>query len=134
MIQPHSGVPVAHQLAAVLRAGILDGTYPPGALLPSETRLSQEHGVGRGTVRRAVAELRAEGLVDAASGRGTRVRSVAERDIVSVPRGALVNARMPTPAERAELDIPEGVPVQVVTVGGRVRGVYPADRVTLRSR
>ncbi|WKU03774.1 GntR family transcriptional regulator [Micromonospora sp. HUAS LYJ1] len=134
MISPHTRVPVAYQLAAVLRARILNGTYPPGALLPSETRLSQEHGVGRGTVRRAVAELRAEGLVDAASGRGTRVREAADREIVSVPRGALVSARMPTPEERAELDIPEGVPVQVVTLGGRVRGVHPADRVTLRLR
>ncbi|WP_328339589.1 GntR family transcriptional regulator [Micromonospora sp. NBC_00421] len=134
MISPHTRVPVAHQLAAVLRTGILDGTYPAGGLLPSETRLSQEHGVGRGTVRRAVAELRAEGLVDAASGRGTRVREVAEREIVSVPRGALVSARMPTPAEREELDIPEGVPVLMVTMGGRLRGVYPSDRVTLRPR
>lgn len=133
MISPHTRVPVAYQLAAVLRARILNGTYPPGALLPSETRLSQEHGVGRGTVRRAVAELRAEGLVDAASGRGTRVREAADREIVSVPRGALVSARMPTPEERAGWTS-RRVPVQVVTLGGRVRGVHPADRVTLRLR
>lgn len=127
-------MPVARQLAALLRARVLDGTYAAGGLLPSETRLSQEYGVGRGTVRRAVAELRAEGLVDAAPGRGTRVREVAERQVVAVPRGSLIDSRMPTPDERAELDIPEGVPVQVVTVGGRVRGVYPSDRVTLTAR
>lgn len=54
-----------------------------------------------------------------------------EPERVRVPRGALVSARPPTPGERARMGIPDGVPVQVVTVGGRVRGTYPADRVVL---
>ncbi|WP_432050337.1 GntR family transcriptional regulator [Verrucosispora sp. NA02020] len=134
MIDLHSGVPRHLQLAAELRARIAAGEYAPGSLLPSETRLAQEYEVGRGTVRRAVGLLRAEGLVDVASGRGTRVRGQAEREVVSVPRGSMIDSRMPTPDERAELDIPDGVPVQVVTTGGRVRGVYPSDRVRLRVR
>ncbi|GIJ10711.1 GntR family transcriptional regulator [Micromonospora andamanensis] len=131
MIDPHSGVPRHRQLADVLRARIATGEYVPGDLLPSETRLSQEYEVGRGTVRRAVGLLRAEGLVDAASGRGTRVRERVEPERVAVPRGALISARPPTPDERAGMGIPEGVHVLVVSVGGRVRGVYPADRVAL---
>ncbi|WFE45279.1 GntR family transcriptional regulator [Verrucosispora sp. WMMD1129] len=131
MIDPHSGVPRHRQLADVLRARIARGEYAPGDLLPSETRLSQEYEVGRGTVRRAVSLLRAEGLVDAASGRGTQVREPVEVERVAVPRGALISARPPTPDERASLAIPEGVHVLVVSVGGRVRGVYPADRVLL---
>ncbi|MEU4772991.1 GntR family transcriptional regulator [Micromonospora sp. NPDC023644] len=131
MIDLHSGVPRHRQLADELRTRIRAGDYPPGALLPSETRLSQEHGVGRGTVRRAVGLLRAEGLVDVASGRGTRVRMPTERQRVSVPRGSEVLARMPTAEERAELDVPDGVPVMVVSLGGRVRGVYAADRTLL---
>ncbi|TDC81092.1 GntR family transcriptional regulator [Micromonospora sp. KC606] len=131
MIDLHSGVPRHLQLAAQLRSRIIAGVYAPSDLLPSETRLSQEYGVGRGTVRRAVSLLRAEGLVDAASGRGTRVREPVELRRESVPRGAIIQARMPTPEERASLGIPEGVPVQVVTVGGRLRGVYPANQFEL---
>lgn len=131
VIDLHSGVPRHRQLADELRARIRSGDYAPGALLPSETRLSQEHEVGRGTVRRAVAMLRAEGLVDVASGRGTRVREQVERQKVAVPRGARISSRMPTAEERAELNVPEGVPLMVVYVGGRERGKYPADRVDL---
>jgi DNA-binding GntR family transcriptional regulator len=115
----------------MLRARLAAGEWAPGALLPSETRLSQEYGVGRGTVRRAVALLRSEGLVDVAAGYGTRVREPVEREQVSVSRGSTVQARMPSAAERAELDIPEGVPVLVVTLGGRERGTYAADRTLL---
>ncbi|SCL42159.1 hypothetical protein GA0074692_6841 [Micromonospora pallida] len=75
--------------------------------------------------------LRAEGLVDVASGRGTRVRELVDLERVAVPRGAVTRSRMPTVEERAEMDIPEGVPVLVVILGGRVRGVYPADRAEI---
>ncbi|GAB3817549.1 GntR family transcriptional regulator [Micromonospora zhanjiangensis] len=133
MINSHSGVPRHLQLADILRARLAAGEWAPGEPLPSETRLTQEYGVGRGTVRRAVALLRADGLVDVAPGRGTRVREPMERQRVSVPRGAEVTGRLPTPTERARLDIPEGVPVLVVSIGGRER-VYPADRTTLTIR
>ncbi|MFI2577671.1 GntR family transcriptional regulator [Streptomyces rochei] len=133
-LDPHSGVPLHRQLAAALRARITAGEWPPGALLPPAARIGYDYGVGKATVQAAVTALRAEGVVDVERGVGIRVRVQAEREIVSVPRGALIDARMPTPAERRDLDIPEGVPVQVVTLGGRVRGVHPADRVTLRLR
>lgn len=114
-----------------MRTRIASGEWQPGSLLPASPRLMHEYEVGRATVQTALAALRAEGLIDMEPGIGVRVRVQHERQVVPVPRGAYVDARMPTPAERAELDIPEGVPVQVVTVGGRVRGVYPSDRVRL---
>ncbi|MFI6266181.1 GntR family transcriptional regulator [Micromonospora sp. NPDC051006] len=130
MIDPHSGVPRHRQLADELRARVEAGDYAPGALLPSETRLSQECGVGRGTVRRAIGILRSEGLVDVASGRGTRVREAGAPELVKVPRGARVRSRMPTPQERAELDMPEGVPLLLVLYGGKTKR-YAADRTEL---
>ena len=133
-LDPHSGVPLHRQLAAALRSRIAAGEWPAGSLLPAQSRIGYDYGVGKATVQAAVSALRAEGVVDVQRGVGIRVREGLEREVVSAPRGALIDARMPTPQERADLDIPEGVPVQVVTVGGRVRGVYPADRVTLRSR
>lgn len=50
-------------LAGELRHRIRVGELAPGSLLPSEACLEQETGLSRTTIRRAVAELRAEGLV-----------------------------------------------------------------------
>jgi len=121
------------QLADLLRAEITSGRIRPGQLLPYEKRLQQEYGVGRGTVRRALQVLREEGLVVTERGYSTRVRESQERERVAVPRGAVISIRMPTEAERVELGIEPGavVPVAVVTVGGRVRGIYAGDRVEL---
>lgn len=59
-----------------LRAQILDGRLPPGARLPSERSLAQEHGVNRVTVRTALERLKASGLLTAHVGRGTVVCDV----------------------------------------------------------
>lgn len=130
MIDGRSGVPAHRQMADDLRRRIVAGELGPGELLPTEAQLGHEYGVGRATVRMAVATLRGEGLVVVERGTGTRVRQPAEREAVRVPRGARVISRMPDPDERSELDVDEGVPVLVVTVGGRDR-VYAADRVML---
>ena len=61
----------------------------PGAQLPTERDLSVEFGVSRVTVRRALAELTADGTVFAVQGRGTFVAG--ER--VSEPANALLSFR-----------------------------------------
>ncbi len=53
-------VPRYVHLAQVLRDRISDGTSPPGSRIPSATTLSQEHGMARMTVRKAVALLVSE--------------------------------------------------------------------------
>lgn len=63
------------RIADVLRQRIADSTYPPGSLLPSEKSLSEEFGVVRNTVRRALTILADEGLIETAPGRGRVVRS-----------------------------------------------------------
>lgn len=133
MIDPRSYTPVYRQLADLLRAQIVDGTLTPGALLPAEYRLAQEHEVSRETVRAALAVLRHEGLVVTKGSYGTRVRPHMLRTEVTVPAGAVWTARMPTPAERENLDLDEGVPVIEVTErrGGAV--IYPADRHVFRN-
>ncbi|GHH44033.1 GntR family transcriptional regulator [Lentzea cavernae] len=62
------------ELAAVLREAIHAGDYPPGATLPKQEYIATEHGVNINTVRKAVAVLEAEGLVDSVRRRGTVVR------------------------------------------------------------
>jgi len=70
----HDGkTPVYLQLADILREGIKRCDYPPGRKLPSETTLTQEYGLARGTVREAARVLADEGLVEVVQGRGVYV-------------------------------------------------------------
>ncbi len=57
-----------------LRAEIVDGRRAAGERLPSEHELADHYGTSRPTVRRAVARLKAEGLVVTSQGRGAFVR------------------------------------------------------------
>ena len=67
--------PVWRQLTAILRARILDGRIAPRRATPSEKQLEQEFGISRNTARKAIAQLRADGLVITVAGRGTYVVS-----------------------------------------------------------
>ncbi|MGD3111460.1 GntR family transcriptional regulator [Streptomyces sp. YGL11-2] len=64
------------QVAAEIRNGIAQGEYKPGAPLPSETQLIERYGVSRPTVRKAIAALRAEGLIEVIHGKGSYVRAL----------------------------------------------------------
>ena len=69
-IDREAGEPVWSQLAGILRARIAGGDYRPGKLLPSVRTLAQTYGLADGTVKHALAQLRDEGLVQPAAGRG----------------------------------------------------------------
>lgn len=64
------------QIAELLRSRIEDGSYAPGVLLPSEDKLSDEFGVSRVTINRALGLLRSSGDVKVRRGAGTVVRSL----------------------------------------------------------
>lgn len=61
----------AHRL---LIERILDGTYPPGAMLPGERALSQELGIARNALREALQRLGHNGWLEISQGKATRVR------------------------------------------------------------
>jgi GntR family transcriptional regulator len=61
------------QLAEILKARIARGDWAEGRPIASETRLVQEYGLARSTVRRAIAVLAEEGAVWTVQGRGTYV-------------------------------------------------------------
>ena len=65
--------PLWEQLAGIIREQIKAGHYEPRQVLPSENQLQQEHGVARGTVRRAMEALAVEGWTVTIQGRGTFV-------------------------------------------------------------
>lgn len=73
-IDHEAGEPVWQQLAGILRGQIERGDIAPGKLLPSIRTLMQTYGVSDGTVKRAIAALRDEGLVESIVGRGVYVR------------------------------------------------------------
>ncbi|WP_030488208.1 GntR family transcriptional regulator [Micromonospora chokoriensis] len=131
MIDARSGVPAWRQLADDLRARIGSGEFAPGAALPSEAQLGQQYGLGRTTVRRAVAALRAEGVVVVQHGYGMRVPVPAEPQIVRPEPGSVVSTRMPTPAERAAFGMADGVPVLVITGPDGLPEAYPGDQVVV---
>ena len=56
-------------IAAAIRGDIQSGVLGAGAAVPSESELSQKFDVSRGTVRQALAALRAEGLITGGRGR-----------------------------------------------------------------
>lgn len=64
--------PKWEQIADVLRARIASGELPPRTLV-SEVQLEAEFGVARGTVRKATAALRDEGLLVTTPGMGSFV-------------------------------------------------------------
>lgn len=63
----------ARQVYLVLRDRIMSGAMNFGARLPNENDLAQAHKVSRVTVRRALAELHREKLIDRRRSAGTRV-------------------------------------------------------------
>lgn len=73
MINKQSHVPVYAQIEEQLKQQIVEQKYPVGAMIPSERELSTQYGVSRMTVRQALAELVAEGLLRREKGKGTFV-------------------------------------------------------------
>jgi GntR family transcriptional regulator len=69
-----SSWPLYLQISDDLRKEILQQQLRPGERLPSEHSLMERYGASRQTVRKAVAVLKTEGLLDAAQGQGVFVR------------------------------------------------------------
>lgn len=69
-------VPLHSQLYETLKGRILSGEWGQGDRVPSERKMVEEFGVSRGTVRQALAALRAEGFVLGGIGSSPRVQRV----------------------------------------------------------
>jgi len=116
--------PRHRQIAEALRRAIRAGTYERGTQLPSERELMEEFAVSRGTIRHALATLRAEGVVAVRKGaRGIvldepRAQSFSEllsfsawaRSIGETPGGRVVelSRRYAHPSDARHLEVREG--------------------------
>jgi len=115
-VDPHSPIPLYHQVYLDLRQMIQRELILPGEMLPPEMNICQAYGVGRQTVRQAIARLVDEDLVERFAGRGTFVReqpnhiqffldrsfSQQMRELGHAPHSRLFNQRSGT----VEKDIP----------------------------
>ncbi|HEU5419457.1 MAG TPA: winged helix-turn-helix domain-containing protein [Streptosporangiaceae bacterium] len=70
-INPDLPIPPWKQLAAILRERITSGELT--GRLPGEKHLMQEYGLAMGTVRKAVKQLRDDGLIQTTPGMGSYV-------------------------------------------------------------
>ncbi|MBV8256542.1 MAG: GntR family transcriptional regulator [Actinobacteria bacterium] len=119
--------PLHRRIADALRRAIRSGVYTRGDQLPSERELMEEFGASRGTVRHALATLRAEGVI--ASRKGARGVVLAEprsqsfsellsfsawaRSLGEDPSGRVVelSRRYADATDAQHLDLGEGDPV-----------------------
>jgi GntR family transcriptional regulator len=69
-----SPLPLYYQIKQRLLSSLTAGEWPAGERAPSETELAARFGVGRPTVRQALAELEREGWLERRRGSGTYVR------------------------------------------------------------
>ncbi len=76
-----------HQIVAdALRRRIALGGYEPGESLPTERELATTLGIGRATLRAALRQLAAEGLVSTIPGRGGGTRILAPERVAPATR------------------------------------------------
>ncbi|MFE3776127.1 GntR family transcriptional regulator [Streptomyces sp. NPDC059122] len=137
-------IPPYMQVVTHLRGQITGGELSPGDPIPSDRALSEEWGVSRATIQKALTVLKTEGLIEGVQGSGTCVRRSTPLHHNGFDRAAAVRrtgriygegeyAKItsaglePAPADVAEaLGIPEGAPAI-----RRVRVTYSAADVAL---
>ena len=95
-----------HQVYLVLREQLQEGLFAQG--LPAEIALAQQFAVGRVTIRHAMEQLVAEGLIVRVAGRGT----------------------FPTPAARSVAAQAAGVQARPTRLAGLMENIVSASRAT----
>ena len=129
-ISRRSNWPLYLQIADELRGQILSEALRPGARLPSEHDLMATYGAARQTVRKAIAELKSEGLLDSERGRGVFVR--ARAPVLRSANELLSAERWQEDAGSAQQEGTEQDVEVEVTVGKARATVEVAARLGLR--
>lgn len=95
--------PLYARAEAELRAHIAGGRWKPGTPLPTEPALAAELGISQGTLRRALAALERQRLIERRQGVGTYVaEATSERALFHFFRAQAPDGSRPTPTSRVE--------------------------------
>jgi len=78
-VDPGNPLPLYYQVYASLLQRIQGGEFPPGSFIPAERQLTEDYGVSRITIIKALNELSREHHIKRQQGRGTVVLHPAER-------------------------------------------------------
>lgn len=111
-------ITAAHDAAERLRRQILQGEVKAGVLLPGERELSERLGVSRLTLRAALAELQAQGLIEKVHGAGNRVLDYRETGgielIAYLARQAIDGGVVPLPLLGELLELRRMVAIELL--------------------
>ncbi|GAB3568102.1 FCD domain-containing protein [Amycolatopsis endophytica] len=137
---------LAEQAADLLLDRIRSGEWALGAKLPGETTLASQLGVGRSTLREAIRELAAKGVLETRQGAGVFVRALdvaQEWDAVLRRAGivAVIETRIAIESEAAALAAERRTPADLRAIrralagrtGARVEELLDADTAFHRS-
>ncbi|MYQ42111.1 GntR family transcriptional regulator [Streptomyces sp. LamerLS-316] len=94
--------PKYRQVADALRREIDNGTYPPGARLPSESELSARFDASRNTVRSGLGLLVTQGLVTSSQGLGYEV---AKHEVFELNASRFENLSFPQNGDAYRTDV-----------------------------
>lgn len=86
------------QITDFMRNDLAEDYYQPGQALPGESQLAEFYRTSRPTVRKAIAQLAAEGLLTVSHGRGTFVRPRPDRRLITTEHGNGPRADLLSPA------------------------------------
>lgn len=127
------------QVADDLRAAIKRGDIKPGDLLPSQPELARRYGLNQTSINRAIATLRAEGLIRVEHGVGAFVQEVPSvKRVRRIPRGASSGSSFAEEMRKADL-IPRTELVDLSTVPAPpdiadILRIQPGDMLIRRTR
>lgn len=124
-LDPSLPVPLYHQAYVLMREWIVAGRYPSGAQFPTEASLCEQLGVSRITIKRALSELAAEGLVTRHRGRGTLVSAPKSRGVIRAGFDEMM---------RSMRDIVETTDVELLREGQVIPPPEVADDLELDTR
>lgn len=82
-LEPVERKSLAGLVADRVRAGVTDGTFPPGEQV-TEADLTRQLGVSRGAVREGLQRLMQEGLLEGQPGRGAVVPTLTQADVQEI--------------------------------------------------
>lgn len=103
----------------------------PGEKIDPEQVLADRYGVARNTMRKAIAQLREEGILASRHGRGTFAAAVPSRQQVPLGPGDQARALLPEDSERGRRGLPPGVPLLVVMRAQGKTEYYDASRTDI---